>query len=310
MKRDTYKIKVAALFLVLAAGVTTLCAALLRGVLLPGKPAASEITSAEAAKTADPAKNSPKEERTQQNNRTSEAVSTSAAVSLSTEAPPSGPSGGDTAADGKYAYEYPGIHPAVAVFRADSWNLLLVNRHFALPADYAPEIAVAVPGVYPEERELDARAAAAYQRMYYAALRDGAELVPFSGYRYISTQKTNFDRKVGEYRAQGFSEAQAVQLTAQSILPPGCSEHEAGLAMDITAPGKWGADEGFEKTAEFRWLSEHADAYGFILRYPKDKQEITEITYEPWHWRYVGPEAAKAIKAAGLCLEEWLDRRP
>ena len=85
------------------------------------------------------------------------------------------------------------------------------------------------------------------------------------------------------------------------ILPPGTSEHNAGLAMDIISQ-----DVDFEKTKAFGWLQEHAQDYGFILRYPKDKEDITKITYEPGHWRYVGKEDAVKIKQSGVCLEEYL----
>ncbi len=83
--------------------------------------------------------------------------------------------------------------------------------------------------------------------------------------------------------------------------PPGCSEHETGLAFDVTARG----DEDFEATPQFKWLSEHCWDYGFILRYPKGKEQITGIAYEPWHYRYVGEEAAKLIRDHGWTLEEY-----
>ena len=85
------------------------------------------------------------------------------------------------------------------------------------------------------------------------------------------------------------------------IKPPGCSEHNLGVAMDIIATA-----DNFYTTEEYAWLMENAADYGFILRYPQDKQYITRVEYEPWHWRYVGVEHAHAIKASGLCLEEYL----
>ena len=86
--------------------------------------------------------------------------------------------------------------------------------------------------------------------------------------------------------------------------PPGYSEHNCGLAADLNSPEHTSLDAGFEKTAAFRWLSAHAVEYGFILRYPKDAEAVTEITYEPWHWRYVGPENAALIQQSGLCFED------
>ncbi|MDR3313865.1 MAG: M15 family metallopeptidase [Oscillospiraceae bacterium] len=212
----------------------------------------------------------------------------------------------DGAGQGKYAFDYEGIHPAVAVFSEDKWYLMLVSREYALPADYSPKTAVCLPGVYSQEREMDARVAPEYRKMYNAAKKEGAELVPYSGYRRIVKQKENFDNKIASYRSQGYSNAEAVNLAAKVILPPGCSEHEAGLAMDIATPQLWDTSVSFEKSKEFAWLMEHGAEYGFILRYPKDKQSITNITYEPWHWRYVGVEAATEIMENGLCLEEYL----
>ena len=84
------------------------------------------------------------------------------------------------------------------------------------------------------------------------------------------------------------------------------SEHNCGLAADLNSPEHTGLDEGFENTAAFRWLCEHAAEYGFILRYPQGAEDATEITYEPWHWRYVGPENAAKINASGLCFEDYI----
>jgi D-alanyl-D-alanine carboxypeptidase len=104
---------------------------------------------------------------------------------------------------------------------------------------------------------------------------------------------------------QGMDKVTATKEAAKIILPPGTSEHNLGLAMDIIS-----LEQSFENTKAFRWLSAHAQDYGFILRYPKDKEAITEIIYEPWHWRYVGIENAKKIKASGMCLEEYLGKVP
>jgi D-alanyl-D-alanine carboxypeptidase len=126
-------------------------------------------------------------------------------------------------------------------------------------------------------------------------------LTPLSGHRRISTQKTNFENKIKYYMGQGYDRTTATQKAAEIILPPGTSEHNAGLAMDIIS-----LDVSFENTEAFRWLQNHAQDYGFILRYPKDKEKITGITYEPWHWRYVGVGYAREINQSGLCLEEYL----
>ena len=130
---------------------------------------------------------------------------------------------------------------------------------------------------------------------------EGIILTPVSGYRTYDRQKINFENRIAVYQNQGYSKAKATDLAAQVILPPGTSEHNAGLAMDIVS-----LETSFENTAAFRWLCENAADYGFIMRYPKDKTDITKITYEPWHWRFVGIEMAKDIKSSGKTLEEYL----
>ena len=196
-------------------------------------------------------------------------------------------------------YSYAGFNPKPADMECE-WNLLLVNRSYILPEDYSAVLAAAAPGY---DTKLDERAAPYYTEMFNAAKEDGITLVPLSGNRRISTQKTNFENKIKTYMNQGYDKTAATQKAAKIILPPGCSEHNAGLAMDICS-----LDTSFENTNEFKWLSKNAADYGFILRYPKNKQSITEITYEPWHWRYVGAAAAKAIKNSGICLEEYLGK--
>jgi len=209
--------------------------------------------------------------------------------------------------DSAYAFAgvYEGINPAITVNATGNPYLILVNRHYALPRDYQPALAVCVP-TYPEKKEMEQTAAAQYKLMYDAALKEGAELIPYSGYRSMTHQKSNFDRKIDSLVGQGMSRTQAVNMAAMSIMPPRCSEHEAGLAMDITRPGYWDTRDDFKDTKEYAWLTAHAHEYGFILRYPKDKTEITLVQFEPWHWRYVGAEDATAMKASGQCLEEYL----
>lgn len=199
-----------------------------------------------------------------------------------------------------YAYAYAGFTPKQANMNTQ-WNLLLVNRNYILPQDYSPDLSEAVKG---SGVRMDSRVSPHYQEMYDAAKKDGITLTPLSGHRRISTQKTNFENKIQKYVNQGYDRAEATRMAAKIILPPGTSEHNAGLAMDIIS-----LDVEFEETKAFAWLQEHAQDYGFILRYPKSKESITEITYEPWHWRYVGVPAAKAIKQSGQTLEEYLGVR-
>ena len=114
------------------------------------------------------------------------------------------------------------------------------------------------------------------------------------------------EKKTNYYKQQGYDDAKAKEMAAAIVNPPGYSEHNCGLAADLNSPEHTGLDEGFENTAAFRRLCQHAGEYGFILRYPKGAEEKTEITYEPWHWRYVGVENAAKINASGLCFEDYI----
>lgn len=180
----------------------------------------------------------------------------------------------------------------------ENWELTLVNLQYRLPEDYTPTLAAAVEG---SQVQLDERVAPQYAAMYAAAKKDGYTLTPYSGYRTYARQKENFERRVSYYVEQGASKAEAQQKTQTRILPAGASEHNMGFAMDIVS-----ASADFVSTKEFSWLTEHAHEYGFILRYPENKIDITGVMYEPWHWRYVGEKAAKEIKTSGQCLEEYL----
>lgn len=200
-----------------------------------------------------------------------------------------------------YEYAYAGYQP----YYADTsvpWNLILVNRDYILPDDFADTLKLAYIESYDDNpQKMDYRAAPHYNEMFKAAVKDGIYLYAISGYRSVTRQRNNFERKIQYYRDQGYSKVEATQMAARIILPPGTSEHNAGLAVDILS-----LEQSFENTKEFRWLNQHAHEYGFILRYPKDKQDVTKIIYEPWHYRYVGVETAKAIKASGQCYEEYL----
>ena len=146
----------------------------------------------------------------------------------------------------------------------------------------------------------------AFLAMQKAAAADGVTVWMQSGYRSVSYQTKLYERKTQYYRDKGYDEATAKEKAAAIVNPPGYSEHNCGLAADLNSPEHTGLDEGFENTSAFRWLCEHAGEYGFILRYPKGAEDKTEITYEPWHWRYVGTENAAKINASGLCFEDYI----
>ncbi|MEG2295621.1 MAG: M15 family metallopeptidase, partial [Oscillospiraceae bacterium] len=143
-----------------------------------------------------------------------------------------------------------------------------------------------------------------------AAQKDGIELLEHSTHRRFSQSEVNYNAKVDEYIKNGMSEEIAKKEAAKLIAPPGYSEHNLGLATDIITKGFWNkyADliPEFENDPGYTWLIENCAEYGFILRYPKNKTIITGIVYEPWHYRYVGKEAAKFIMDKNLTLEEFV----
>lgn len=179
----------------------------------------------------------------------------------------------------------------------------LVNRELRMPPDYQFPKAYAVAGY---DVELHAETAVKYQEMYNAAKAEGIYLTPYSGYRRYSTQERNYNNKIQLYLNQGYNETDARALAARIIMPPGSSEHNLGLAMDIC-----GTDYNFYQTKEYAWLVANAHNYGYILRYSYEKQSITNVVYEPWHWRYVGVEMATDMKFnyPNLCLEEYFSMK-
>ena len=183
--------------------------------------------------------------------------------------------------------------------------MVLVNHTSKMPDDYTFDTkecgsATAV------NKTLQTVACDAFLSMQKAAAADGVTVWMQSGYRSVKYQTSLYERKTKYYLDKGYDNATAKEKAAAVVNPPGYSEHNCGLAADLNSPEHTGLDEGFEKTAAFRWLCEHAGDYGFILRYPKDAEDKTEIIYEPWHWRYVGVENAAKINASGLCFEEYI----
>ena len=155
-------------------------------------------------------------------------------------------------------------------------------------------------------KTLQTAACDAFLEMQKAAAADGVTIWMQSGYRSVKYQTGLYERKTKYYTDQGYDTATAKEMAAAVVTPPGYSELNCGLAADLNSPEHTGLDEGFENTTAFRWLCEHAVEYGFILRYPKGAEDKTEITYEPWHWRYVGKENAAKISASGLCFEDYV----
>lgn len=188
----------------------------------------------------------------------------------------------------------------------DDWRLMLVNADHLLPEDYTFEKVV-----IEDNFTFDARAAQALTEMLEAGRAAGYSLRIVSTYRTVERSDYLYTSKVSEYQALGYSEKDAAVEAARWVAPPRQSEHNAGLAIDVVSRDYdqvYGdLMHEFEDFPAFTWLSEHCVEFGFILRYPEDKQEITGITYEPWHYRYVGVEHAQKMQELGLCLEEYWD---
>lgn len=176
------------------------------------------------------------------------------------------------------------------------WCLILVNRDHPLPADYTLETVTLDNG-----QKVDARIYPALQQMFDDMRAQGVYPVVASGFRTAEEQQQTMDEKIQEYESQGYSGQEARTMAEEWVALPGTSEHQLGLAVDINADGVHSA--GYDV---YDWLLEHAWEYGFVKRYPEDKSDITGISNEPWHYRYVGKTAAKAMTEQNLCLEEYL----
>lgn len=172
----------------------------------------------------------------------------------------------------------------------------LVNKHYALPAGYVPELEALGAGY--GSGSLRPEAAQAFRDMADAARAEGVSLRSVSAYRSYGRQKNTYDNYLKQYR-------QSVVDTFSAR--PGHSEHQTGLALDINVAS---SKARFERTPAFAWLKAHCAEYGFILRYDQGKEAVTGYRFEPWHYRYVGVDTAKAVMEQGLCYEEYLALRP
>lgn len=178
---------------------------------------------------------------------------------------------------------------------------LLVNLWNPLPEDYTVELEKLDNGL-----QIAAEARPALEQMLSDCEAAGLDVTVCSAYRTESTQNRLYQNKIARLRAAGYSREEALAEAGRWVAPPGTSEHQTGLAVDIMATDYPVLDEKQAQTAEQQWLMEHCWEYGFILRYPTDKSSVTGIGYEPWHYRYVGQEVAADIYARGICLEEYI----
>lgn len=180
------------------------------------------------------------------------------------------------------------------------WNLLVVSAAQPLPREFTVELTALKNGM-----QVDARICEDLDDMLADCREAGLHPVICSAYRTRETQARLFSNKIQRLRRGGYSQADAPAEAARWVAPPDTSEHQTGLALDIVSAGYQVLDSRQEQTPEQQWLMEHCREYGFILRYPADKSAVTGIGYEPWHYRYVGREAASAMGEGGLCLEEY-----
>lgn len=177
------------------------------------------------------------------------------------------------------------------------WNLILVNDDYSVPNNYEVELTELSNG-----EKVDTRIYPQLQQMFDDARAAGLELFVREGYRTTHDQKQIMEERIQQYRNEGYSRSEAKELAEKYVAVPGTSEHELGIAVDINADtSKCSSD------AVYTWLANNAYRYGFIKRYPSEKTEITGVNNEPWHYRYVGVEAAKEIQEKGICLEEYID---
>lgn len=175
------------------------------------------------------------------------------------------------------------------------WNLVVVNGNNRIPDFFTPKLAMF------GDIEVDERIVSPLREMLQDAAKDGIRLWVSTGYRSIEQQETLFNRRVGKATEEGMSKEEAFNLALKEMPLPGYSEHHTGLAVDFNA-----ADLEFAETSEYEWLIKNAANYGFILRYPREKDHVTGRPFEPAHFRYVGEEHAKAIVERGASLEEYV----
>lgn len=187
-------------------------------------------------------------------------------------------------------------------FDKDAWNLILVNKTHPVPAGYEVPLTTISGSMQCDERVVDT-----LKDMLNSAYKDGINLIVCSPYRDYQLQEKLFLRKINAYMSRGYSYLDAYKFSSTDVIVPGASEHQLGLAFDIVVDYHAVLDSAFGETKGGLWLKEHCHEYGFILRYPKGKEDITGIEYEPWHFRYVGTEAATYIMENGLTLEEFLE---
>lgn len=221
--------------------------------------------------------------------------------------------------DGKETYLYPNetytyrtaVDESILTTGLNETYLYLANKQHPISEDYNPgELVTLQTSITNKTERLEARTAQALYAMLAEMRADGVtDIFVTSAYRTFARQQQLYNQYIANEEAKGLSHAEAVQKAGRYSAPPGYSEHQTGFVVDFMTSTMSDLDESFEGTAAFRWLYENCYRFGFILRYPKsaDKIAITDYDYEPWHYRFVGREAATEIMKRGITLEEFLD---
>lgn len=182
------------------------------------------------------------------------------------------------------------------------WYLILVNKDNPMEEGYEIELTELMPNC-----SVDSRIAEAAKQMLADAKEAGMRIDMCSAYRSVVRQEQLFNESVKERLNRGMGYWDAFEDTRLSVAEPGTSEHALGLALDLISNQYTELDQGQEQTEEAKWLAANCYKYGFILRYPPAKTDITGIMYEPWHYRYVGVEDATKIMELEITLEEYLE---
>jgi LAS superfamily LD-carboxypeptidase LdcB len=194
----------------------------------------------------------------------------------------------------------PELYPDVNI---GEWQYRLVNAGHLLDRSYAPELTELENGQY-----FDSRAVDALKSFIEAARGEGLTVYLRSSYRPYATQESLYNNKIAQLQSwYGYDYDKAAEEARKIVAYPGSSEHQLGLACDIVDGYYEYMNETLADTALLQWMGSHCAENGFILRYPKDKVETTGVMYEPWHFRYVGSEAAAYIMETGICLEEFCE---
>lgn len=201
------------------------------------------------------------------------------------------------------SFDMYGLPDKLDLLKKDKGDVLvLVNKLHAVSKNYAPTDMVAIDGKYTTNQGLEMKADAykAFKKMRKAARADGIKFKICSAYRTYSTQKWLYNN---------YLNTMGKELRDIRSAYPGRSEHHTGYAIDLTCKSMgWTLSQDFAKSSEGKWVKKHCAEYGFIIRYPKNKTDITGYDYEPWHLRYVGVDVAKEITEQGITLEEYLKR--